>query len=204
MTKRGQVKSNIITSAIRLFNEHGVHAISSNHIISDVDISPGTFYYHFKNKEEVIQEIFLRISEDFPMIQPEMKKLDSSEKNVRFIFEEIYQYFEILVKNYYDYRFFYLDLAYLLKRDASLRKAYQKNYTQKIENQFELFQFLQKQKIIKTDLSDRQLKKIINNIWIVSDFWIAFLHARGEKISKKNITEVIEQIESIINSILIK
>ncbi|MGL5986966.1 MAG: TetR/AcrR family transcriptional regulator, partial [Burkholderiales bacterium] len=50
----------IIQASLELFNEHGERAITTNHIAAHLGISPGNLYYHFRNKEEIIYQIFLQ------------------------------------------------------------------------------------------------------------------------------------------------
>ncbi len=53
-------KDRIIDMALRLFNDMGTSAISTNHIAVALEMSPGNLYYHFHNKEEIIRAILKR------------------------------------------------------------------------------------------------------------------------------------------------
>ena len=55
-------REKILDTALALFNKEGTAAISTNHIAEAAGISPGNLYYHFRNKEEVIRELFERLS----------------------------------------------------------------------------------------------------------------------------------------------
>ena len=55
-----QTKEWILSTACKLFNEHGTQSISTKRIAKEMGISPGNLYYHFKNKEEIIRKIFSR------------------------------------------------------------------------------------------------------------------------------------------------
>ena len=52
----------IIENSLILFNEQGERNISTNHIAAHLGISPGNLYYHFKNKDEIIVQLFKRYS----------------------------------------------------------------------------------------------------------------------------------------------
>src|SRR5215210_4307966 len=51
---KGSTKERVLGAALRLFNEKGTAAVSTNHIAEAAGISPGNLYYHYRNKEEII------------------------------------------------------------------------------------------------------------------------------------------------------
>jgi len=53
-------KGEIISAAIRLFNENGVENTNISDIVKSIGAAQGTFYYYFKSKEDVIDTIILR------------------------------------------------------------------------------------------------------------------------------------------------
>lgn len=55
IVKEAEVRrEEIINEAVRLFAEKGFRSTSVNDILAAVGIAKGTFYYHFKSKEEVL------------------------------------------------------------------------------------------------------------------------------------------------------
>ncbi len=56
-------KIKIKNSAIHLFNTQETLSVSTNHIAKEANISPGNLYYHYKNKEEIVTDLYLRFIE---------------------------------------------------------------------------------------------------------------------------------------------
>ena len=53
-------RERIIDVALEMFNENGERAVTTNHIASRLGISPGNLYYHFRNKQAIIANLFDR------------------------------------------------------------------------------------------------------------------------------------------------
>lgn len=74
-----KTKDKIVYAALELFNEHGERTITTNHIAAHIEISPGNLYYHFRNKQEIVREIFALYSaeliERFTPLQGQQESL---------------------------------------------------------------------------------------------------------------------------------
>ena len=58
--ERSQTFQHIIDASLQLFNQEGERVITTNHIAERMNISTGKLYYHFRNKEEIISELYQR------------------------------------------------------------------------------------------------------------------------------------------------
>lgn len=56
-------KNEILDVAGRLFGEKGYDATSTNDILKEIGIARGTLYYHFKSKEEILDAMIDRMTE---------------------------------------------------------------------------------------------------------------------------------------------
>lgn len=167
------MKEKITSAALSLFNKEGVQPITTNHIIDDLGISPGTFYYHFKNKEEVIRSIFQLITMDFSKIFS--FPLDS--------FKDLINIFKKTWNLYYKYRFFYLEITTILLKDPGLHNLYINN--QKLK-------FIQQQRLYKKGLElgifigiEDEIDYILKNLWIINDFWITHEFITNKRLSRE-------------------
>lgn len=74
-----KTRDKIVYAALELFNQHGERNITTNHIADHIEISPGNLYYHFRNKQEIVREIFALYSaellERFTPIQGSQESL---------------------------------------------------------------------------------------------------------------------------------
>ena len=85
-------KEIILKTAIELFSKQGYEKTSIRDITRESGISTGTLYFHFKNKKDILKEMFVRLKPAFENIDD---KLGS-----RLSFHE---YFKLLAKNMLDY-----------------------------------------------------------------------------------------------------
>src|SRR5258707_14483292 len=59
-----KTRDRILEAALALFNEEGVAKISTNRIATELAISPGNLYYHFKTKEQLVEWLFRRLEKE--------------------------------------------------------------------------------------------------------------------------------------------
>jgi AcrR family transcriptional regulator len=110
-----KTKDKIILCSIELFNRDGVVAVTTNHIAKEMNISPGNLYFHYRNKEEIIRQIFR-------MMALETYAIGRTKKG-----QTPMHPLEILDKNYdiyWKYRFFHREMYYLRRKDPQLARAW--------------------------------------------------------------------------------
>lgn len=57
-------RDEILTAAYKLFVRHGYEATTVNALIDELGLSKGAFYHHFESKDEVLQALARRMSEE--------------------------------------------------------------------------------------------------------------------------------------------
>jgi AcrR family transcriptional regulator len=116
-----KTKEKILLTSVELFNRNGVVAVTTNHIAKAMSISPGNLYFHYDNKEEILEELFKRMCrETYQIWRPNRTKKASP---VQFIDEN----FEL----YWRYRFFHREMYALRRKDQQLAKMW-RNHIQKM------------------------------------------------------------------------
>lgn len=56
-------KARIMDVALHMFSERGYEAVSIRDICGEVGIKESTLYYHFKNKQDILDSLFIRFEE---------------------------------------------------------------------------------------------------------------------------------------------
>jgi AcrR family transcriptional regulator len=163
MTTR-QTQTRIIDTALRLFNEHGTAAVSTNRIAEECGISKGNLHYHFRNKNEVIESIFRRIVDEMNAGWYQ----DHTQPTIRHMAEM----FARQVLLIYEYRFFYRELPSLLRDSVSLMQRYRDNRQRRMEALEGFFAVLDRAGALRFDGDSRLIKSIVHSTWIISDNWL--------------------------------
>ena len=167
MTKdtRPNTYNRIVEASLMLFNEEGERNISTNHIAAHLGISPGNLYYHFRNKDEIIVQLFKRYSEDLlhylrRVVLP---------KNVCDAIRYMAGIYDVMWR----YRFLFSDVNALLARSAELLGEHNNFTHAKVSPLLvELLTQLNKEGIIRADAT--AMNDLALNIWMITKYWFDF------------------------------
>ncbi|HAS6144169.1 TPA: TetR family transcriptional regulator [Vibrio vulnificus] len=169
-----KTREKIVHAALELFNQHGERSITTNHIADHIDISPGNLYYHFRNKQEIVREIFALYAQEL------IERFTPAQENQESL---------VLLKRYLDsiftlmwkYRFFYANLPEILSRDEELHQQYievqdklQANLVA-IMREFVSLQLL--------ELNEDELKSLVRTLHLIACSWLAYQSAMSPKVA---------------------
>jgi AcrR family transcriptional regulator len=187
-----ETKDRIIHAAIRLFNQKGTKAVSTNHIAAAVGISPGNLYYHFGNKEEIIRAIFDRIVE-FTGTESSYGagfRVKPSIENMEAVFKRVF----VL---HWEYRFLYREFNALLNRDKDLRSAIIKDQKKRLgEVRDSIIAFIHAG--IFRPMEESEIEFLKTSLWIIGTYWHAFLESGGKKITMARVEEGIDMMRKLL------
>lgn len=162
----------ILATALRLFNESGTSAVSTNHIAEAQGISPGNLYYHFRNKEAIIQQLFeqlyVRWDQQYVFPTDRAPNLDDLRGMLTATFETNWAY-----------RFIFRELAALLQRDADLKKRWLKVRRRGFQGFAQLFNIFVAAGVLRTAEDDTEITRLTELIWLISEFWLPTLEVAG-------------------------
>lgn len=169
---RPNTYNRIIDASLKLFNEEGERNISTNHIASFLGISPGNLYYHFRNKDEIIMQLFKRYSEELLRYLQQA----SPPQNTNAIKNYMFGVYDVMWK----YRFLFSDLNAMLSRSAELLGEH--NDFTRVQVSPLLLDMLQQLTdigLIQTDEIAR--KDMAVNIWLITKYWCDYDSALYER-----------------------
>ncbi len=110
----------ILDIALILFNDKGEHSVTSVDIAYETNISPGNLYYHFKGKEEIVEELYARFHASLSIITQQVaktKKIDTT---------GILAYLHLIADIFEQYKFISQNSASLCDIYPSIRQPFKK------------------------------------------------------------------------------
>lgn len=167
-----KTKDKIIDASIELFNTHGERNVTTNHIASHLNISPGNLYYHFRNKEEIIRNIFSKYSDH---MQVSFEPVKPSQDAVKILTN----YLDAVFSALYHFNFLYDNLPVILARDPELRQQYLQIHNKMMEKIHHLIVSLQVANVINMDKDD--IDDLANIIKQQVTFWISYCKTSAEE-----------------------
>lgn len=178
-------KIKIKNSAIHLFNTQETLSVSTNHIAKEANISPGNLYYHYKNKEEIVTDLYLDLSKRFEEINSFENILLSSNP-----IKVLDNTFELMGDIFYEYRFLLRDSMVLIALYPSFKEHFVKNQEKRIKQIESLLQYLLKEKVVQYE-ENINLERRAKMHWFITAYWQSFASSTGE-VSKESIKEAKE------------
>jgi AcrR family transcriptional regulator len=161
-----KTRARILEASLRLFNEQGERTVTTNHLAADLGMSPGNLYYHFRNKQQIIGELFAQYEAEVEesLSLPEGRALTIEDKR---------HYLEALTGWLWHYRFLHRDLEHLLSCDPELGERYRAFSRRCVERGQAIYQGLVAAGIL---CSERTCPRALAvNAWLIMTGWVSYL-----------------------------
>jgi AcrR family transcriptional regulator len=184
-----QTRQRILDASLALFNAQGEPNVTTNHIADELGISPGNLYYHFRNKDDIIEQLFARFDEriDAALAAPSGRLPG---------LEDVWLQLHLVFECIWDYRFLYRDLVDILSRNRRLRIRFARILKRADEQAHAVMRGLSQAGVMRA--SAAELDAAATNVLVVSTFWLNYAAARGDKDEQKSIRDGIVQVMMLL------
>ena len=184
-----RTRERILEVALAMFNAQGEPNVTTNHIADELEISPGNLYYHFRNKDDIVEQLFgayeSRMDEALVPPQDRLPNLEDIWLQLHLVFECIW-----------DYRFLYRDLVDILSRNRRLRLRFARILKRADEQAHQVMRGLVQAGVMRA--SADEVDAAATNILVIATFWMNYAAARGDKDERASIRDGIVQVMMLI------
>jgi len=174
-----KTKDKIILTSLDLFNEQGERNISTNHIAAHLGMSPGNLYYHFRNKSDIIYEIFKHYE---LMVDTYIQLPTGRPISV----QDLIAYLDAVFNGLWVYRFLHRDLEHLLASDERLCADYRQFTLRSLESIKNIILAMEKSGIYKP-MKEAQRESKALNTWLIVTNWMTYLKTVHDEDEQKAI-----------------
>lgn len=166
-----RTRNRILAESLRLFNEHGEARSTTGMIAAALDMSPGNLYYHFRNKDEIVAELF-RAFEARVDLAPRPAATGAG------AVEDLWLYLHLMLEAIWEYRFLYRSLDDLLGRNRRLRE----HFARIVERQYAVVVGLCEDLARARSMQARpaEIRTLARNVLLVATYWLSFRALRAE------------------------
>jgi AcrR family transcriptional regulator len=111
-------RNRILEAGLMLFNADGIVKVSINRIATQIGISPGNLYYHFKTKEQIVDWLVKRFQNRIEAI--------TNTTNPIVALDDIWLVVHLALETIHEYRFIYRDLEHVFREWPKIAQRVQK------------------------------------------------------------------------------
>jgi AcrR family transcriptional regulator len=173
-----RTRERIVETALALFNQFGAPSVTTTVIADELDISPGNLYYHFSNKDEIVNTILAAFEREIE----ETLAAPAGDSARTLTVEDIWLFLHLLFEIIWKYRFFYRDLSDLVSENRTLEVHFKQILAHKIATARGLCEGLVKAGEMKAN--SREMEALSANMILVATYWLSFEFARNPRLAQ--------------------
>ncbi|MDX2218743.1 MAG: TetR/AcrR family transcriptional regulator [Burkholderiales bacterium] len=182
-----RTRERILKTSLDLFNTYGEAHVTTGHIADELNISPGNLYYHFRNKEEIIQHLFREFEQQIDVAPHLEKQAEEGIADIGAAMEDLWLYLHLVFEAIWTFRFLYRNLDDLLARDAKLKSHFNRIVEHKRKSVVTLCKGLIAAGAMKAE--PEQIKALAENILVVATYWLNFQHIAQRQVFRADLGE---------------
>jgi AcrR family transcriptional regulator len=189
-------RDRILATALRLFNQSGTAAVSTNHIADALSISPGNLYYHFRNKEAIIRALFEQQFAQWDALyslpDDRMPRLDDMWRMVNDTFPVSW-----------NYRFIYRELIALLRRDDELNRRWVEVRARGFDGFRQLIEVFAAAGVLRSPNDPEVVTRLAELIWMINEFWLASVEVSGQAVDAAQMAHGAELMRQVLEPFIV-
>lgn len=167
-----RTRERILETSLRLFNDFGEPNVTTAVIADELNISPGNLYYHFRNKDEIINALFA----DFERaIEGTLSAPGRRPPDV----EDIWLFLHLVFEAIWSHRFLYRDLNDLLSRNRTLEVHFKRILEHKIRTATLICDGLVSSGEMRATRGE--IEALATNMVVVATYWLSFEYVRDPR-----------------------
>jgi AcrR family transcriptional regulator len=167
-----RTRERILELSLKLFNDIGEPNVTTTTIAEEMEISPGNLYYHFRNKDDIINSIFSQFEQQ---IEKRLRFPDDH----RVTIDEMWSYLQYMADFLWTYRFLYRDLNDLLARNRTLETHFKQIITHKVRFASQLCEKLvADEEMVATP---QEIEVIATNMGLIATYWLSYQYVMNPR-----------------------
>jgi AcrR family transcriptional regulator len=167
-----RTRERILELSLRLFNDLGEPNVTTTSIAAEMNISPGNLYYHFRNKDDIVNALLEQFERDVdPVLDaPGRRPVDV---------EDAWFLLHLLFESIWRFRFLYRDLNDLMSRNRRVETRFNTILDRKRRAAGLLCQGLMDAGQLRASEVERDA--LADNMVVVCTWWLSYEHARNAR-----------------------
>ena len=165
-----RTRERILETSLELFNRFGEPHITTADIADEMNISPGNLYYHFRNKDDIIGELYAGYE---VTVVPLLTVPQDPPPGV----EDLWFLLHALFERMREYRFLYRDLDEITSRNRKLASRFADLTRRGERTVIELCRAL----VCTGQMAatEREIGAVATNVVLVSTYWMSWQRVTG-------------------------
>lgn len=160
-----RTRERILETSLVLFNDFGEPNVTTQLISDEMGISPGNLYYHFHNKDEIIESLFADFERE---IEETLAAPVRRAPNV----EDIWLFLHLVFEGIWKFRFLYRDINELLSRNRHLEIHFKRIVAHKVQTAATICRGLVATGDMKA--TTPEIQALALNMTVVATYWLSF------------------------------
>ncbi len=192
---RRKTPERIMAASLELFNELGEPNVTMAAIADELNISPGNLYYHFRDKEQIVNALFAEFKR-------EMEELTDNTFEPPISVEDMWLFLHLLFEKIWIYRFLYRDLVDLLSRYRILATQFKQVLGLDARLIADLCQGLVEAGEMQASVT--QIQSLAVNMTVIATYWLSFAFVRNPrgKMDSEELSSGVYQVGSLLTPFL--